>query len=109
MKYSHEFERLEWGEYKPGLENETDEKKLRRDRNNQLFEIYWGVLTSPSAAGLILNPGNFNIIKRASNLWNIINSGTKLTWEQMQTMSDKEIKDMSDNAQAAQDVTDIRT
>lgn len=89
--------------------NETDEKKLRRDRNNQLFEIYWGVLTSPSAAGLILNPGNFNIIKRASNLWNIINSGTKLTWNQMQTMSDKEIKDMSDNAQAAQDVTDIRT
>jgi len=29
VKYSHEFERLEWGEYKPGLENETDEKKRR--------------------------------------------------------------------------------
>ena len=29
VKYSHEFERLEWGEYKEGLENETDEKKRR--------------------------------------------------------------------------------
>jgi len=29
VKYSHEFERLEWGEYKPGLENEKDEKKRR--------------------------------------------------------------------------------
>jgi hypothetical protein len=29
VKYSHEFERLEWGEYKEGLENEKDEKKRR--------------------------------------------------------------------------------
>ena len=29
VKYSHEFERLEWGEYKPGAENEKDEKKRR--------------------------------------------------------------------------------
>ena len=29
VKYSHEFERLEWGEYKSGLENEKDEKKRR--------------------------------------------------------------------------------
>lgn len=57
--------------------NKSVQDNSREARNNLLIDMMFGILTNPSTASKILNPGGFSYQKRAARIVTLLNSLTE--------------------------------
>lgn len=86
-----EIEYIKYDYDKPARENTVQQ------RNNQLINMIWGVLTNPDTVDKQLNPGNFDKAKIAARIMSIANNATPKELEKLLGTKDylKKLKGMS--------------
>jgi hypothetical protein len=68
----------------------------RTYRDNKIVDMTWAVLTNEMTADKILNPGGFDVFKRAGYMVAAYkNSANNYSWEQLQQMSIDELNKLS--------------
>jgi len=68
----------------------------RKYRDNKIVDMTWAVLTNEMTADKILNPGGFDVFKRAGYMVAAYkNSANNYSWEQLQQMSIDELNKLS--------------
>lgn len=81
-------------EYKD--QESTHAKERKRARDNRLLDIQWAVLTHPDTLSKMLNPGNFEEIKKVGRIINVIKSKIKnasdqlYTWDELEKLYDEQ-------------------
>ena len=84
----------------------------REGRNNRIFDIQWGILTSMDSVDKILNPGNFDKLKEINNLVTVLKDPNQtLSYQELTKKSAKELKDLAQkaNASVGRNITDFET
>lgn len=73
----------------------TAKDESKAGRNNELFDINYGILTHPSTMDKMFNPGNFDRQKKYAYMVALMKDpANTYTWEQLETMDIDAMKDL---------------
>lgn len=80
--------------------NTVNITKWRGAKNNRIFDILWSVLTNEDTASKMLNPGNFDALKRQGRIIRIrkmklVNPNTGKSWTR-EELADKSVGELDD-------------
>ena len=86
--------------------------ETREGRNNRIFDIQWGILTNIDSVEKIMNPGNFDRLKKINNIVTVLkDKNNTLSYKELSEKAKDEVEDLAKqvNANIGRNITDIES